>query len=80
MRLIDVDELNKVLQEKVGSFTEGKLYDVNLCIIKAPTVEAIPVIWLRVLCDIMRRQSSKAAADMLRQVIDLWEREQEAKA
>lgn len=80
MRLIDADALNKELQEKVGSPTEEKLYEVNLCIIEAPTVDAIPVVWLRVLCDLMRRKSAKAAADMLRRVLDLWRQEQEEKA
>lgn len=47
MRMIDADALNKVLQKKVGSPTDDKLYNVNLCIIDAPTVEAIPVEWLK---------------------------------
>lgn len=46
MRLIDKDALNKTLQERVGSPIDDKLYEVNLCIIDAPTVDAIPVEWL----------------------------------
>lgn len=47
MRLIDADALNKELQQRVGSPTEDKLYEVNLSIIEAPTIAAIPVEWLR---------------------------------
>ena len=46
MRLIDADALNKELQKRVGSPTDDKLYEVNLCIIDAPTIDAIPVEWL----------------------------------
>ncbi len=46
MRLIDADALNKELQKRVGSPTNDKLYEVNLCIINAPTIDAIPVEWL----------------------------------
>ena len=35
-RLIDADALNKELQKRVGSPTDDKLYEVNLCIINAP--------------------------------------------
>ena len=45
-RLIDADALNKELQKRLGSPTDDKLYDVNLCIIDAPTIDAIPVEWL----------------------------------
>jgi len=47
MRLIDADALNKELQMRVGSPTDDKLYEVNLCIIASPTIDAIPVEWLR---------------------------------
>lgn len=75
MRLIDADALD------IDSFPIGD--DEDECVItyenikNAPTIDAIPVVWLRVLCDIMRRQSSRAAADMLSRVIDLWRQEQE---
>ena len=46
MRLIDADALNLKLQKEIGSPIDKKLYAVNLCIIEAPTVEAIPVKWL----------------------------------
>ena len=47
MRLIDADALNKELQRRVGSPTDDKLYEVNLCIIDAPTIDAIPVEWIQ---------------------------------
>ena len=43
MRLIDADALNKELQKRVGSPTDEKLYEANLCIIDAPTIVAISV-------------------------------------
>lgn len=46
MRLVDVDALNKKLQKRLGSPTDDKLYEVNLCIIDSPTIDAIPVKWL----------------------------------
>lgn len=46
MRLIDADALNKELQQRVGSPIDDKLYEINLCIIDAPTIDAIPVKWL----------------------------------
>ena len=47
MRLIDADALNKELQKRIGSPTDNVLYEVNLCIIVAPTIDAIPVEWLK---------------------------------
>ena len=47
MRLIDADALNKELQRRVGSPTDDKLYEANLVIIEAPTIDAIPVEWLK---------------------------------
>ena len=47
MRLIDADALNKELQQRVGSPTDDKLYEVNLCIIDAPAIDAISVKWLK---------------------------------
>ena len=82
MRLIDADALD------IDSFPIGdaEYEDEDECVVtyenikNAPTIDAIPVVWLRVLCDIMRRQSSRAAADMLSRVIDLWRQEQEEKS
>ena len=50
MRPIDADALNKKLQERVGSPESDELYEVNLCIIEAPTLGVVPVVhgrWLR---------------------------------
>ena len=47
MRLIDADALNKELKKRVGKPDTDRLYEVNLCIIDAPTIEAIPVEWLK---------------------------------
>lgn len=48
MRMIDADELCKVLNQIVGS-PEGdaKLMEINQCIVDVPTVNAIPVDWLK---------------------------------
>ena len=76
MRLIDADALNKELQQRVGSPTDDKLYEVNLCIINAPTIDAIPVEWLRKV-----RNDDKLTLDDV-ETIDLllawWQKEQEA--
>lgn len=75
MRLIDADALNKMLQERVGSPTDDKLYEVNLCIIDAPTIDAVPVDWLRELMLYGEPEDSKAAWRVMRE----WERGQEAR-
>lgn len=80
MRLIDADALNKELQKRVGSPTEEKLYEANLCIIDAPTIDAIPVEWLK-------QMEWKCAADVQKVpmfiaigwLIDMWQKEQEAR-
>lgn len=77
MRLIDADALNNELQKRVGSPTDEKLYEANLCIIDAPTIDAIPVAWLRdKLLDMSNADEalSKAAWRVMR----AWEKEQEA--
>ena len=76
MRLIDADALNKTLQERIGSPTDDKLYEVNLCIIDAPTLDAIPVEWLE--------NSFKNSMDAqwhyaVRTVQRVWQEEQEAR-
>lgn len=42
-----------------------------------PTIDAIPVEWMKGIRDIMRRSSSPAAGDMLNRVIEMWQKEQE---
>ena len=79
MRLIDADALNKELQKRVGSPTDDKLYEANLVIIEAPTIDAIPVEWLR---EKMRGyasalKSTETAA--LVRVMQMWQKEQEAR-
>ena len=79
MRLIDADALNKELQKRVGSPDDEKLYEANLCIIDAPTIDAIPVTWLRdKLLDMPNADEalSKAAWRVMR----AWEKEQGARA
>lgn len=79
MRLIDADALNKELQKRVGSPTDDKLYEANLCIIYAPTINAIPVEWLK-------RVQRECVADIqqvpmyvaIGWLIDMWHKEQEA--
>lgn len=49
MHPIDADALNKKLHERVGSQESDELYEVNLCIIEAPTLDVEPVVhgwWL----------------------------------
>ena len=70
MRLIDADALNRELQQRVGSPTEDKLYEVNLSIIEAPTIDAIPVEWLREAMLFGEPEESKAAW----RVMKLWEK------
>ena len=84
MRLIDADVLKARIEQEEDREYDATGYLLHMTdslpvIDNAPTIEAIPVEWLRVLCDIMRRQSSRAAADMLSRVIDLWRQEQEAR-
>ena len=78
MRLVDADALNKTLQERVGSPTDDRLYEVNLCIIDAPTIDAIPVEWLK-----EQNNSTKyyktLQGQAVERVLELWEKEQEAK-
>ena len=57
MRPIDADALNKKLQEHVGSPESDELYEVNLCIIEAPTLDVEPVVhgwWLGKRYDFMK--------------------------
>lgn len=75
MRLVDVDALNKELQKRIGSPTDDKLYEVNLCIIDAPTIDAIPVEWVRNMMLEREAEESRAAWLVLRE----WEKEQEAR-
>ena len=82
MRPIDADALNKTLQERVGSPTTDILYEINLCIIEAPTVDvptidAIPVDWLDDRAnDITRAPLYRRYAQM---ILDEWQQEQEAR-
>jgi len=75
MRLIDADALNKELQQRVGSPTDDKLYEVNLCIINAPTVDAIPVGWLRE----KMQKPQMTCANPFGYVLAEWLEEQEAR-
>jgi hypothetical protein len=74
VRLIDADALNKELQKRVGSPTDEKLYEANLCIIDAPTINAIPVEWVRNMMVEREAEESRAAWLVLRE----WKKEQEA--
>ena len=77
-RLIDADALNKELQQRVGSPTDDKLYEANLVIIEAQTIDAIPVEWLR---DKMRGYASSLKStemDAVVMVMQMWQKEQEA--
>ena len=79
MRLIDADALNKELQKRVGSPTDDKLYEANLVIIEATTINAIPVEWLR---EKMRGYASSLKSTetaALVMVMQMWEDEQEAR-
>lgn len=82
MRLIDADALNKELQKRIGSPTEDKLYEVNLCIIDAPTIDAIPVKWLEDKMLNSTREVSVAAWRVLNEWhphdARTWQKEQEA--
>ena len=78
MRLIDADALNKELQKRVGSPTDDKLYEANLVIIEATTINAIPVEWLR---EKMRGYASSLKSTetaALVMVMQMWQKEQEA--
>ena len=91
MRLIDADALNTKLQKEIGSPIDEKLYAVNMCIIAAPTIEAIPLEWLK---ERLRKEidavvlgtgtrAGKAIANSVFNVLELWKadkRRQEAKA
>ena len=82
MRLIDADALNKELQQRVGSHTDDKLYEVNLCIINAPTIDAIPVEWLN---ERHRKCCEEGDTDLMDAITVLcneyhvWQNEQEAR-
>lgn len=77
-RLIDADALNKELQKRIGSPTDDKLYEVNLCIIDAPTVDAIPVEWLNSkMLDLQNKDKALSKAAWL--VLYEWQKEQEAR-
>ena len=77
MRLIDADALNKELQQRVGSPTDDKLYEVNLCIIDAPTIDAIPMWWItEKFLDVLNKDKELSKAVWL--VRKAWQKEQEA--
>lgn len=71
MRLIDADALNKELQKRLGSPTDDKLYEVNLCIINAPTIYAIPVEWLE---HMMTATTLARTSNAIKDVLALWKR------
>lgn len=85
MRPIDADALNKELQKRIGSPTDDKLYEVNLCIIDAPTIDAIPVEWLQRRRDIYLKayhaghESEIHTAAILNDTLMAWQKEQEAR-
>ena len=76
VRLIDADALNARLQKQVGSPTSDDLYEVNLCIIEAPTIAAIPVEWIEAHMDAGMAYYAPAAKRLL---FEAWEKEQEAR-
>ena len=77
-RLIDADALNKELQKRVGSPTDEKLYEANLCIIDAPTIDAIPVEWLeQQFYDNPRSEWANKCRDVYTGWVR-WQKEQEA--
>ena len=85
MRLIDADALRAGMCAECALVGEKCLgdecdWDSIKHIDKAPTVKAIPVVWLKGIRDIMQKQSSRAAADLLSRVIEMWENEQEGEA
>lgn len=76
-RLIDADALNKELQKRVGSPTDEKLYEANLCIIDAPTIDAIPMWWItEKFLDVLNKDKELSKAAWL--VRKTWIAEQEA--
>lgn len=77
-RLIDADALNEELQKRIGSPTDDKLYEVNLCIIDAPTIHAIPLGWIARQADIAEELHDKYNMYAYRRLIALWHKEQEA--
>ena len=79
MRLIDADALNKELQKRVGSPTDEKLYEANLCIIDAPTIDAIPVEWMEKQADFARSEWDYDTCVGIRIVLKAWQKEQEAR-
>ena len=73
-RLIDADALNKELQQRVGSPTDDKLYEVNLCIIAAPTIDAIPMWWItEKFLDVLNKDKELSKAVWL--VRKAWQKE-----
>ena len=76
MRLIDADALNKELQQRVGSPTDDKLYEVNLCIIDAPIIDAIPVEWIMKWSNKRYRETQRDVSIV--DVLAAWQKEQEA--
>jgi hypothetical protein len=83
MRLIDADELNKELQQRVGSPTDEKLYEANLCIIDAPTIHAIPVEWLRGYTAVGVAPTGDRLTEgkerlIVHRILNEWQKEQEA--
>lgn len=79
MRLIDADALNKELQQRVGSPTDDKLYEANLVIIEATTINAIPVEWLEEQADYARSEWDYDTCEGIRIVLKAWQEEQEAR-
>ena len=86
MRLVDADALDITLadaqstcKKNGGNFRYGVLSNVRANIADAPTIDAIPVEWLR---DKMRGyasvlKSTETAALVM--VMQMWEKEQEAR-
>ena len=76
-RLISADALNARLQKQVGSPTSDDLYEVNLCIIEAPTIDAIPMEWMNEkFMDLQNKDLALSRAAWL--VLHAWQKEQEA--
>lgn len=90
MRFVDADALIETMEGHVTTMSvcstmiearaKGQMKQTCIAdVANAPTIDAIPVVWLKGIRDIMHRSSSPAAGDMLNRVIEMWQKEQEAR-
>lgn len=84
MRLIDADALDSILQyaqaeckKNGGNFRYGVLSNIRANIAAAPTIDAIPVTWLRNLCAIAKMETDDEM--FIDWLIQTWQQEQEAR-